>query len=251
MENAHQRVGNITSSDAIELLGVNRKGEWPGDTAITYINEKIMERRLGISLETEVDAKPLNWGKFLEPRVHKILGDEYTSYSNTSIFHPKYPYWCGRPDAVKSKTVAEIKCPFTRKSFIQLVQPMYDGLEGIDCMNAIRKGYTAKNGLFVKPNKEAEKYYQQIVSSACITEATHGEFIVYMPYESDLADIKNDADGDPNGYFIWAAKERELPYLKDGGYYHSFNKLLFEIPQADKDLLEMRVRQAGVYFENI
>lgn len=60
------RCGNFTSSEIHRLTGAGKFK--------TYVQEKNFERKLGLSLGTESNAKPLTWGKFLENRVLKCLG---------------------------------------------------------------------------------------------------------------------------------------------------------------------------------
>jgi len=252
------RVGNFTSSKIAALLSMGsremtpeelaaHKAEfpkskkkniesWPGKAALTYIEEKKMERRLGRSLSTEINARPLLWGSLVENRVFDLLGLEYSLTSKDTIVHPNYPYWSGSPDAKKKNTVPDFKCPLTLKSFCQLVDPLYRGLTGMDAMNAVREEH-----------EEGETYYWQIVSNSCFEGQEFGELIVYMPYLAELLEIKEMADRDQTGKYKWIsyADINELPYLLPNGYYHNLNVIRFEIPKADKELLTMRVRQAG------
>lgn len=252
------RVGNFTSSKIVALLSMGSREmtieeleahkkanpksrkktieSWPGKAALTYIEEKKMERRLGRSLGTEVNARPLSWGSLVENRVFDLLGLEYKLTSKETIVHPDYPFWSGSPDARKKNTVPDFKCPLTLKSFCQLVDPLYRGLTGIDAMNAIREEH-----------EEGETYYWQIVSNSCFEGQEYGELIVYMPYLAELLEIKEMADKDQTGKYKWIsyAEFDELPYLLPGGYYKNLNVIRFEIPKSDKELLTMRVEQAG------
>ena len=82
-----------------------------------------MERRLGRSLDKENNAHELSWGKLMEDRVFDLLGVEYELVSKDTIKHPKYSFWVGSPDANKfdeGRTVIDIKCPITLKSFCRL-----------------------------------------------------------------------------------------------------------------------------------
>jgi hypothetical protein len=135
--------------------------------------------------------------------------------------------------------VIYIKAPITLKSFCQLVDPLYDGLEGMAAMNVIRDNH-----------KDGDKYYWQIVSGAILEGAQFGELIVYVPYKSELEDIKLmaqsvEAEKLSKHYWIAMAAEDELPFLPDGGYYKNINIIRFEIPQADKDALTKSVLKAG------
>lgn len=252
------RCGNFTSSKIVALLSMgsremneeelaaykkeNPKGRkktiesWPGKAAMTYIDEKKMERRLGRSLHTEINARATSWGSLVENRVFDLLGLEYSLTSKETLVHPNFPFWAGSPDAEKKNTVPDFKCPLTLKSFCQLVDPLYRGLTGIDAINAVRDEH-----------EDGETYYWQIVSNACIKNYDFGELIVYMPYLAELLEIKEMADRDQTGKYKWIsyAEFDELPYLLPNGYYKNMNKIRFEIPKADKELLTMRVEQAG------
>jgi len=213
------RVGNATSSDIVDLLSMGTRemtdlelelyrkenpkskkktiSTWPGKAAVTYINECNMERRLGRSLKSEADAKPTTWGNFVEPIVFEhLLGDCYSYNSQETLRHPDFDYWCGSPDGFKfqaaKKTVADVKCPFTLKSFCQLVQPLYDGFEGLEAMNALRNGYN-KGGLPIPPHPDGDKFYWQIISNACLEDCNYGELIIYCPYESEIPAIQKAA----------------------------------------------------------
>lgn len=240
------RCGNFTSSEIVALTTKDRKGTGPGAPFLTYVNETNMERRLQRSLTTEVDAKPLTWGKLLEPRVFDMLGLEYTLTSDETFQHPEIPYWVGSPDGLKPANAAlmDIKCPFTLKSFCNLVDPLYEGLTGIHAMNEIRERH-----------KDGDKYYWQLVSNAIIKNMDYAELIVYMPYFFELADIRMMAQNLPgdqlgNLYWLTMSQDDQLPYLPDGGYYKNLNVIRFEIPQEDKKFLTERVKQAGAMLIN-
>lgn len=268
------RNGNITSSEAVALLSTmsvpmtdeelkahlelypksKKKNidKWPGKAAITYLNQCNMERRLGRSLDNELDAKPTNWGKFVEPLLFSLLDGGYTYNSNDTLVHPEIEYWLGTPDGFKIsdfKTVVDAKCPFTLESFCNLVNPLYDGLEGMAAMKALMEGYTDEKGLFHAAHKDGEKFYWQLVSNACIDDCTHAELIIYVPYESELEVIRKVAmeSGDPSAYFIANGSKKSLPYLKDDGFYRNINIISFEIPQNDKELLTETIKKAGQY----
>jgi hypothetical protein len=197
-----------------------------------------MERLLGRSLSDETNARPLTWGKIVEGRVFELLGLEYSLSSSETDPHPTIEYWSGSKDGkkegVEGGCIIEIKCPITLKSFCQLVQPLYQGLTGSAAMDSIRENH-----------KDGEKYYWQCVSNAVINNTKHAELIVYMPYFSELVEIKKMADGIPNAYFITMGGDDELPYLIDGGYYKNLNIISFEVPQSDKEALTANVLKAG------
>ena len=235
------RNGNFTSSEIFAILTEGKtKGTW-GKPALTYIDECNMERRLGRSLTSESNARPLIWGRVLEEKCFELLGTEYKLCSQTTLQHPDIPYWVGSPDGVKfdiGGTVIDEKCPMTLKSFCNLVDPLYEGLTGMDAMNKIRETH-----------KDGEKFYWQLISNGILTKSKYAELIVYVPYQNELESIReitqNWAD-DPNPVaWINFAADCELPYLHEGGYYKNINIIRFEIPESDKILLTQKVIEAG------
>ncbi len=223
MNNKPERVGNFTSSENVALVSnpmpsAKKEGAIFGKPALTYIEECNMERKL-------------------EKIVPQLLGEEYIMSCEETTMHHTIKCWAGSKDGMKmdeGKTIVELKCPLTLKSFCQLVDPLYNGFTGMDAINIIRETH-----------KHGEKFYWQIVSNACIDNAKYGELIVYMPYLSELEVIKKIADGQQDCYWITMAMDDELPYLIENKYYRNLNILRFEIPQSDKDFLTNRVLEAG------
>lgn len=276
MVNNVLRHGNATSSEIVALTKMGSRDmtdeeleqhkknnpksrvkkieSWPGEAANTYIREMNMERKGQRSLETEVDARPMSWGKMVEYLVFLLLGMEYILSSTETLLHPIIRWWAGSPDGSKENTVMDIKSPWTLKSFFALVDPLYNGFLGVDAMNALRNGWTDKLGIYHKPHPDAEKYYWQLVSNSILLNKKYAQLIVYMPYFSELEAIKAEAMKPENASrFAWIAMQQDgqLPYIQDGGYYQNINVIEFEVPEADKILLTKRVLQAGVMlYEN-
>lgn len=242
------RIGSFTSSNIYKLLAKNKKGDGFGAPALEYIADKNMERRLKLSLANEVDSKETLWGTLVERKAFNILGLDYNLTSNVTLTHPTIPFWAGSRDgakfdgAGKVETVIDIKCPFTRKSFCQLVDTLgynnSDPAIGGFVINSIRENH-----------KSGEQYYWQLVSNACISDCNFAELIVYCPYKSELSDIRklaNEASGEGDKFkFLNYAYDENLPYLLDGGYYSNVNIIRFQIPEADKILLTNTVIEAG------
>lgn len=228
------RIGSFTSSEIYNLLKKDRSGKGFGVPALTYIEERNMARRLGRSLTTETNSRPTTWGKCLEPFAFQKLGFDYELVSDVTIQHPDIPYWCGSPDLIGENLVGDIKCPMTLKSFCQLVDPIYSGLSGDEAIQIIREKHP-----------DGEKYYQQLVSNSILTNSTYAELIVYVPFRSDLDEIRLSAADRKEYRWIEYADDYELPWLVDGGYYQDVNIIHFEIPQSDKELLTNAVIEAG------
>lgn len=221
------RSGRFTSSSISALMKSDRSGKGFGAPALTYIEEKAFERRLGRSLHTETNARPTLWGKCLESMAFSRLPIEYELTSTTTITHPDYPFWAGSPDGVSFNAVFDIKCPYTLKSFCQLVNPK----------------------LSVKD--KSEEYYWQLVSNAILTGKDEAELIVFCPFKKDLNEIRLMAMDNPSYRFIEYLEDHEMPYLIEGQYYTDLNILRFEVPQSDKEALTERVEMAEVYLQTL
>lgn len=248
IHNSPARVGNFTSSGIAALMSNGKAAGTVGKPFLTYVKERNMERRLGRPLTEEAVAKPLTWGKLLEPIVFELLGLEYKLSSQETDIHPTIPYWSGSKDGMKfdeGRTVFDIKNPLTLKSFCDLVDPLYNGLSGMAAMDWVRENHN-----------DGEKYYWQLVSNAILNDCRFAELIVHMPYQSQIPEIKMAASNQPpdqlsRHYWIAMALDEELPYLVEGGYYKNINIIRFEVPQEDKDSLTERVLKAGQLLEGV
>lgn len=231
-----KRVGNITSSGCGAMMTNGKQELGLGKPAITYLEERNMERQMQLPLDVEKTAKPLSWGKCCEGRIFDIIGEEYELVSEDSITHHTIDYWAGTPDAKKhemdgSLTVAEFKCPITRKSFMTCYN--------CNTIEEVREKHS-----------DGEDYFQQIVSNAILVKAKFAELIVYMPYESELDAIVEAAKRMPEKklyqyFWIANANYEELPYLKDLGPIQNIKVIRFEVKEADKVALTNRVKLCG------
>jgi hypothetical protein len=220
MREVKQRIGNITSSNVSKLMGSNKPKE-------TYLKELIMERKLGRSLTTESNARPLTWGLLLEKYV--LAKEEMLKYKYTStdtIGHEVVDYWYGTPDGVTEDSVIDIKCPYTLKSFCELVAII-----------------ESKSISYFKDEKP--EYYWQLVSNAILTGKQYAELIVFCPYYSELdaiIELPNNDNYVPiqDMYkYKWVAfaLPEELPYILDNGFYKNLNTFRFEVPETDIEIL--------------
>ena len=242
------RIGNFTSSEAFKLTKKDKSGKGLGEPAIRYIMQTNDERMLGECIDEEADAKPLQWGKLIEPMVHDKLGLEYTFCSDITKAHPTIPYWVGSKDGTREiaeRTIIDYKAPTTKTSFVGLVRPLYQGFTGYDAMIAIRDGYTY-NGFKYPKHKDGEKYFWQQVSNAIIDDVEWGELIVFMPYQRELIEVQN-LIGDDRRYNWITNNPDAVPCLKDDSMFKNLNIIRFKIPQSDKDFLTECVTAAGAY----
>ncbi len=209
-----------------------------GDTALSYIAEKNLERKLGRSLNVQKHSRDTCWGAFLEQYVHDLLPTSYELKSKETFAHPEHEnIWAGSPDNLDftNKVVADTKC-YQPKNFAEYNDVLIRAKETGD-LSEWKKDYA--------------KEYWQLISNACIFNFDFIEAITFMPYESELQAIRDIAleyDGaDAWKYqFIYTAHKSELAYLPDNcKTYKNLNRYKFEAPKADKDFLTSRVIEAG------
>lgn len=229
-----KRVGNFTSSQIYRLCASDKSGK-PTAAFYTYVKEKMFERKLGRSLEVGAYSQSMAWGKFLEKRVNDNLPLEYTLISKTTYTHPKYNFWSGSPDfIVQGKKVSELKC-FEPKNFASYVSALL-----------------TKDTEIIKA--EHPKEYWQIVSNAIIQNVPKGEAIVYMPYASEMEEIRSLAEDvdylQKVGLMPWEVRfiteksDYQMAVLPDDSVFSNLNIFEFEIPQEDIIFLTKRVLMA-------
>lgn len=236
-----ERVGRFTSSRIFCLLDGGRS-TWNTEEvwssgAITYMKEKIAERRFGRTLDGGgAKSEPARWGLFMEMIIFSLLGLEWQIESNQTKAHPRYPnWWSGSRDLfVPKKKIGEIKC-YQPKKFCQFNDVLM--AKDVDLLRS-----------------EFKQEYWQMVSNAAISGVKRAEAISYMPYISEMPAIKELAynyDGENQWYYRFIAERSndELPVLQEGGYYSNITRFEFEIPQRDFDYLEERIKLAIIEME--
>lgn len=229
------RYGTFSSSNIWKLLSKDRSGKNTGSQGVKYIKQVAHELRLGRAINKETSARATTWGKFIETCVFDKLDTSYEIISQNRLFHPTIPFYSGAPDVKKLNTTGDIKAPYSLEVFCDKINALTEGLE------TYKKEYP-------------EDYWQHISSAVLLTSnchpVTHFEAIIYVPYESDLKEIKELAMTDKDTYFIAYAEDNELPYLPENGYYKDLNKFRFEVPEADCELLKNAVIEAGKLLKN-
>jgi len=250
------RVGKFTSSQIYRLCGAGKrkmtadellarpktgKGSSTttiedyttlSDEALNYIAEKNIERKIGRSLNLEKQTRATLWGHYLEQRVHDMLPTSYRLIGKKSLAHPQHPNWIGSPDndCAKESVVGDTKC-YEPKAFTEYV----------DCLS--------KNDVSLFKSDFPQQYWQ-LISNACILEMDNIEAIVYIPYFSELQEIRQsvldlDAEDEKKKYgFIAYSHYNELSWIADGCGYKNLNIFRFVAPQADKDFLTQRILSA-------
>ena len=230
----------FTSSTISPLLKKGRgKEDIFGAPALTYIEEKNIERKLGRNLTSYAYSQPMAWGHLMERVVFEMVGLEYDLVSMDSRLHPDDvlgQYWSGTPDLeIKGKLISEIKC-YQLKNFAKYTE----------CL-------MAEDTELMKKDFPAE--YWQIVSNCIINKVPIGEAISFMPYRSDLERIRHEIeetnflerhDFEPwQMRFVVERKFHELPFIEEGGYFKNLNIFRFVVPLEDMELLTSRVQLAS------
>ena len=251
------RVANFTSSQIHRLIGFGKRAmtadelagrpksgtgsavktiEDPNtlsQEAHNYIAEKRMEQRIGRSISIEKQTRATLWGHYMEQRVHDKLPTSYRLIGKKSEAHPTILHWVGSPDndCKAESVVGDIKC-YEPKNFCEYV----------DCLS--------KNDIALFRSEFPQQYWQ-LISNACILGMDFIEAIIYIPYFSELPEIRQsvldlDSEDDKKKYgFIAYASYNELPYIADGCAYKNLNIFRFKAPIEDKEFLKQRVILAG------
>lgn len=218
------RIGLPTSSQASRVINPKKFD--------TYVKEKQRERKLGIELSLDANARPLAWGNAMESYVfNTFLDTSYTLESKNTDLHPS-GIWCGTKDVKKKDLVGDIKCPFTRVSFCDLVE-----IIDLGSIEVFRK--------------DEPDYYWQLVSNAILCKVNFAELIVWYPYASEmtaiLEHISNIDDFELQKGVDWINYDhdrKQTPYMPDSSKYKNINRFVFEVPKEDKEMLEKQMRLA-------
>jgi hypothetical protein len=221
------RYGKFTSSEIWKLMTNGRAAGSIGAQGQTYIESRKYERKLNRRISNSASGRAAEWGTAVEGYAFDQLGPEYRIQSNHSEFivNPAMPYHGGTPDCIRFEgstpvAVCDIKCPYTLLAFCQLSEVTDGELLKLDF----------------------PEYYWQLVSNAILTGLDVAELIVFCPVEAEIEKVKEHVAS----YYKWAdwAATSELPYLVDGGEYSRFHKVIFDVPQADKEALIARLMMA-------
>lgn len=225
------RKATFSSSQAYRLMSKNKAGTGPSADALRYIKQVRHEIKLGRSIKNEFTAKQTSWGTFLEKRVFKMIDSSYqAAYNQPRLFHPDIQHYSGVPDFLKDfDTVADCKCPFNMEKFCDKQEALKD------------------YGDFKKHFPED---FWQLVSNLELLRANgldinFIEAINYVPYESELSDIRMSAEGDSSMKWLDYTTDAGLPWLPDGGHYKNINIHRFRVMERDveewKDCIKLSV----------
>ena len=230
-----ERIGNFTSSNIFKLCASLKSG---GSSAAyyTYIMEKMFERKMNRSLEMGAYSQSMAWGKFLEKRVNDSLPFGYQMLHKTTKLHPKFNYVSGSVDfLVPGVKIAELKC-FEPKNFASYVSVLLTG-----------------DTELIK--KEHPKEYWQMLNNSQIHKTPKMEAIVYMPYESEMEEIRELAENPEYlsdiGMMPWEVRfiaEKPISHLAvlpNDSSFKNLNIFEFDVPIDDVVFLNKRIIEAG------
>lgn len=223
--------GNFNSSSIWKLTKLARNKKDFGTQALSYIQEKKYERRLGRYLSSDVSARPLDWGNVCESLAFDRISMGWTLTSQDGYRkHPQIECWTGIKDITKDFEIGDIKCPYTLNSFCQLYEALEikDDAEMIEALKGLQDGY---------------KYYWQLVSGAILDGVQRATLAIFCPYKSELKEVREKATADGVTWLNYMTDE-QLPYLIEGEGYENVFERSFEIPKEEIEFLTNQVRKA-------
>lgn len=106
--------GYISPSQFKQIMTCDTKGNWPGKTAISLVDE-IVIGLLGVE-SNEIQSDALDHGNAYETEAieaYELFNFCSVQKQTDTIYHPKYNFICGHVDGlVGTEKVLEIKCPY-------------------------------------------------------------------------------------------------------------------------------------------
>ena len=164
-----------------------KKNTWDfGKPFYTYAEEKAFEEILGRPLTKEAKADSLEWGNLCERFAYEQIETlEFNLVSKKRYTHLELP-WSGMPDMISKFYVADIKCPWTIKSFLSLVTT-----EDLKTSNP--------------------EYYWQLVSNAILCNKSKAKLFVFMPRIDQIESIQELAI-ESNSHIKYKSID-QLPYI--------------------------------------
>jgi len=107
------KLGYISPSQFKNMMTCDRKGQWPGQTALTYAEDIALEL-IGIE-KPDFDTADMEHGREYEPFAVKAYERETfttTTACTETLYHPDFNFICGHVDRfVDDDGILEVKCP--------------------------------------------------------------------------------------------------------------------------------------------
>lgn len=244
MNNKANRVARITSSKCSLLLVDGNQDFGFGTGAITYLDGKKKELKIGRGIELPVNKWELLWGKMLEPYYYwQLDSKEYEMIIDKTTIHPKYSQWSGSQDFNILKDgikigISELKC-YQMSNYMAYVEVLQK-----QNVQVFKKEYPSE--------------YWQIISNCIINNVTIGEAIAFMPTEEQLIEIRDLLENtdyiekqlkdDAWKYRQFYEKDLwDLPFIPSHSNYPNEVKFRFEVPVEDVILLTKKVINGITY----
>lgn len=171
------RKGKFTASEIANLLvSSKKKDEVFGDTAVSYINDKVNEVMMPDNTfinfieEYQLSTPALRWGNLFEADARDLYSKRTGAIVIETGFFEYGDHAGGSPDGImpSENGIIEIKCPFEGKTHIVFME-----MEKSSDLLAVNK-----------------KYYYQIQANLLFTGAEFCDFVSYNPRMSDLMRMK-------------------------------------------------------------
>ena len=170
------RKGRFTASEIYNLLISSRKkDEIFGDTAISYIKEKVAECVMNDDVFIEMQDMAFSnaatrWGEQYEPDARRLYSELTGINVEETGFIPYSKHSGGSPDGINKdgEGIIEIKCPFNSAKHIEFML-----MKSPEDLLAVNK-----------------QYYYQCQANLMFTGRKYIDFISYDPRMSDLLNMK-------------------------------------------------------------
>jgi hypothetical protein len=145
--------------------------------------------------------------------------------------HPTLP-WSGAPDMVSETEVADVKSPYTLRSFCELSDM---------CAESVIAHENLK--------EKKPEYYWQLVSNAILAGVDDVALYIHgveRKYFNEVVDYAEAMVDNLNTYaWISFSQPEQLPLIPKESKYPAITNISFTVPQEDKDLLTARVEMAA------
>ena len=227
------RIAHYTSSQIYRLLG-------SAAVQKTYIEEKKYESQLGVSCNEDAGSRASNWGTMMQYYVaEKYLPKGFKWHDKTEV-HPTIKLWSGTADIISDDAAGDVKC-FYRKKFAQVANCI------VECEEIRKLSHFDRPEIDYAPlKKNHPEIYWQITSNAAILNKSKGLLIIFLPYESELEDVKafayNSELPDEWKYrFIYESHKSALPYQSDDSVFSNVIYFEWDIDSEDVKLIESKI----------
>jgi len=164
-----ERLGKITASEIHKIMKSGRgKDEYFGQTALSYLDEKIAEIITGVPCKDLTGMNAIEWGNAHENEAIMALEEktglqvEYFGGANPKFF-PFNSFSGGSPDGIADEYVVEVKCPYN---------------SGVHAKNLIAS-LSGKGNEWLQ--KHREEYFFQVQFNIMCCKRDKALFISYDP----------------------------------------------------------------------